>query len=105
MDNATLSKFVIDKIEDLKARDIVTLDVTNKSTITDCMIICSGNSKRHVVSIADNVVTQAKAAGEPPLGVEGHDEGEWVLVDLGNVVLHVMQDSTRDFYQLEKLWG
>ncbi|WP_416305076.1 ribosome silencing factor [Neptunicella sp. SCSIO 80796] len=105
MDNEQLTKFVIDKIEDLKARDIIQMDVTDKSTITDCMIVCSGNSKRHVVSIAENVITEAKHAGEPPLGVEGQDTGEWVLVDLGNVVLHVMQDDTRDFYQLEKLWG
>ncbi|WP_438865014.1 ribosome silencing factor [Neptunicella sp.] len=105
MDNAQLTQFVIEKIEDLKARDIVQLDVTNKSTVTDCMIVCSGNSKRHVVSIAENVITEAKQAGEAPLGVEGQDTGEWVLVDMGNVVLHVMQDDTRDFYQLEKLWG
>lgn len=105
MDNAQLTQFVIEKIEDLKARDIIQLDVTKTSTITDCMIVCSGNSKRHVVSIAENVITEAKQAGAPPLGIEGQDTGEWVLVDMGNVILHVMQDNTRDFYQLEKLWS
>ena len=105
MQPSDLKAFVIDKIEDMKARDIVTLDVTNKATVTDTLVICSGNSKRHVISIAENVVTESKHAGSPPLSVEGKDTGEWVLVDLGEVVLHVMQDETRDFYQLEKLWG
>jgi ribosome-associated protein len=95
---------VIDKLEDMKARDIVTIDVDGKSTITDTLIVCSGNSKKHVSSIAENLVVEMKAANTPPLSVEGKDTGEWVLVDLGNVVVHVMQDATRDFYQLEKLW-
>ena len=105
MEHEQLKKFVIDKIEDLKARDIVDLDVKGKSTMTDTMLVCSGNSKRHVVSIAENVVVEAKKAGFQPLGMEGEDTGEWVLVDLGDVVLHVMQDQSRDFYQLEKLWS
>ncbi|MDN4501245.1 ribosome silencing factor [Alteromonadaceae bacterium BrNp21-10] len=105
MEKELLINFVKNKIEDLKAVDIVILDVTGKSTVTDCMVICSGNSKRHVSSIADNVVVQAKLAGEQPLGVEGQDTGEWVLVDMGDVVLHVMQHDTREFYQLEKLWA
>lgn len=105
MDHEQLKQFVIDKIEDLKGRDIVDLDVTGRSTVTDTMLICSGNSKRHVVSIAENVVTESKHAGIPPLSVEGQDTGDWVLVDLGGIVVHVMQDEARDFYQLEKLWG
>lgn len=105
MEHEQLKKFVIDKIEDLKARDIVDLDVKGKSTVTDTMLVCSGNSKRHVVSIAENLVVEAKKAGFPPLGMEGGDTGEWVLVDLGDVILHVMQDEARDFYQLEKLWS
>lgn len=100
-----LKAFIIDKVEDMKARDVITIDVSDKSTITDTLIICSGNSKRHVMSIADNVVVQSKQANIPPLSVEGKETGEWVLVDLGEVVLHVMQDETRDFYQLEKLWA
>jgi ribosome-associated protein len=100
----TLTQFVIDKIEDMKARDVVVIDVTGKSTVTDTLVICSGNSKRHVSSIAANLIKESKLAGHPPLSVEGKESGEWVLVDLGNMVAHVMQDDTRDFYQLEKLW-
>ncbi|UAA39940.1 ribosome silencing factor [Paraneptunicella aestuarii] len=105
MEHEELKQFVIDKIEDLKGRDIVDLDVKGKSTVTDTMLVCSGNSKRHVVSIAQNVVQESKQAGNPPLSIEGEDIGEWVLVDFGDIVVHVMQDETRDFYQLEKLWG
>lgn len=105
MDHEAFKKFVIDKIEDLKGRDIIDLDVSQKSSVTDTMLVCSGNSKRHVKSIAQNVVTEAKHAGHAPLSVEGEDTGEWVLVDLGEIIVHVMQDEARDFYQLEKLWG
>ncbi|MFT4993021.1 MAG: ribosome-associated protein [Paraglaciecola sp.] len=105
MDHQQLKAFVIDKIEDLKGRDIVDLDVAEKSTVTETMLICSGNSKRHVVSIAENVIVQAKQAGLTPLGIEGKELGDWVLVDLGDVIVHVMQDEARDFYQLEKLWA
>ncbi len=105
MDHQQLKQFIVDKVDDLKARDIVEIDVKGKSTITDTLIICSGNSKRHVVSIAEHVLVEAKQAGLKPQNVEGKDTGEWVLVDLGDVILHVMQDETRDFYQLEKLWA
>lgn len=100
-----MKQFVIDKIEDLKGRDIIDLNVEGKSTVTDTMLVCSGNSKRHVSSIAEHVVTELKQAGHPPLSVEGQDTGDWVLVDLGDIIVHVMQDEARDFYQLEKLWG
>ena len=95
----------VDKIDDLKARDVVVLDVSKQSNITDYMVICSGTSKTHVKAIAENLVVEAKKAGIPPLGVEGRESSEWVLVDMGDVILHVMQDQTRDFYQLEKLWS
>ena len=104
MDTQQLLAFVLDKIDDLKARDINTFDVSQFSSITDCMVICSGNSKKHVQSIAEHVAIELKAQDDAPLGVEGMETGEWVLVDVGNVVLHVMQEGTRDFYQLEKLW-
>lgn len=104
MNQSELVQLVIDKIEDMKARDIVQINVEGKSTVTDLLIVCSGNSKKHVSSIAENLVVEMKALGLPPLSVEGKASGEWVLVDLGNVVVHVMQDETRDFYQLEKLW-
>jgi len=105
LEHEELKQFVIDKIEDVKGRDIIDLDVKGKSTVTDSMLVCSGNSKRHVVSIAKNVIQESKHAGMAPLNVEGEDLGEWVLVDFGDVVVHVMQDETRDFYQLEKLWS
>lgn len=105
MEHQELKQFVIDKIEDLKGRDIIDLDVTGKSTVTDSMLVCSGNSKRHVISIAQNVVQESKLVGNAPLNVEGQDLGEWVLVDFGDIIVHVMQDETRDFYQLEKLWS
>lgn len=105
MQSTALKQFVIDKIDDFKAKDIVSFDVSNQSNITDYMVICSGTSKTHVKSIADRLVLEVKNAQIQPLGVEGKDASEWVLVDLGNVILHVMQDQTRDFYQLEKLWS
>ncbi|WP_394130474.1 ribosome silencing factor [Shewanella maritima] len=104
MQSTELKEFVLDKIDDLKAKDITVLDVTNQSTITETMIICTGTSKTHVKAISEHVIVEAKAAGEPPIGVEGRDSSEWILVDLGDVILHIMQDQTREYYQLEKLW-
>lgn len=105
MDTTQLKDLVLDKLEDAKCRDIVTLDVTGKSSITDMMLVCSGNSKRHVNSIAEKVVEATKHANHAVLSIEGKETGEWVLVDLGDIIVHVMQDEARDFYQLEKLWG
>ncbi|MGJ8681522.1 ribosome silencing factor [Paraglaciecola sp.] len=105
MDQQELEAFVLEKLDDLKGRDTIKLDVSGKSTVTDTMIICSGNSKRHVISIAENLVVEAKKADAAPLSIEGKETGDWVLVDMGNVVVHVMQDEARDFYQLEKLWA
>ena len=100
-----LQDFVIDKIDDLKGQDIIAIDVKGKSSITDCMIICTGTSTRHVVSIADHVVQELRAAGLLPLGVEGEATADWVVVDLGDVIVHVMQEESRRLYELEKLWG
>lgn len=100
-----LRDFIADKVDDLKARDVQIIDISGKSDVTDFLVICSGNSKTHVRSIASHVAQEAKQGGTPALGVEGEQDSEWVLVDFGDVVLHVMQDATRDFYQLEKLWG
>lgn len=99
-----LKQLMITAIEDLKGEDIRELDVKGKTSVTDIMIIASGTSSRHVKSIANNVAAEAKHAGVMPLGVEGEEQGEWVLVDLGDVVVHVMQPHIREFYDLEKLW-
>ena len=100
-----LREFVVDVLEDRKGRDIVTLEVAKFTDITDFMIIVSGTSGRHVKAIVDWVVESAKAQDNPPLGVEGRESHEWVLVDLGDVVVHVMQVETREFYDLERLWS
>ena len=100
-----LKKLVINTLEDLKARDIQILDVRGKTSITDLMIIASGTSSTHVRSLAETVAFKAKDAGQQPLGSEGLSDGEWALVDLNDVVVHIMQPKVRDFYHLERLWG
>lgn len=100
-----LKKLAISALEDLKAEDVLVLDVKDKTTVTDWIIVASGSSSRHVKSIANNVLTVAKEAGASPLGCEGQEEGEWILVDLGDVIVHVMQKQVREFYDLESLWS
>lgn len=100
-----LQDFVIDKIDDLKGQDIIAIDVQGKSSITDCMVICTGTSTRHVASIADHVEQSCRKAGLMPLGVEGANGSDWVVVDLGDVIVHVLQEESRGLYELEKLWG
>jgi ribosome-associated protein len=104
MEIEQLKQLVIDALEDLKGKDIRVVDVRGKSSITDIMVIVSGTSDRHLKSLATSVISKAKQAGVQPLGVEGENSGEWVLVDLGDVVVHVMMPTIRDFYNLEKLW-
>ena len=99
-----LQQLVISSLEDYKAVDILVIDVSGKSPLTERMVIASGNSTRHVKSMAEHLIVNAKAAGNPPLGVEGAGEGEWVLVDLNDVIVHLMLPQTRAFYNLEKLW-
>ncbi len=99
-----LRDLVVKVLHDMKAQNIKVLDVRGQTSITDIMIIASGTSNRHVKSMAETVAFQAKEAGEPPLGSEGVEQGEWALIDLNGVVLHVMQPKVRDFYQLERLW-
>lgn len=91
-------------LEDLKAKDITELDVTDKTSVTDYLFIATGTSSRHVKSIANNVFLEAKQAGLQPLGMEGEVDADWVLVDLGDVIVHVMQPQSREFYDLESLW-
>jgi len=97
-------KLAVAALEDLKAQDILSINVREKTSITDYMVIASGTSSRHVKSLVDNVLEKVKEQGVRPLGSEGLDSGEWALLDLGDVVVHVMQPSTRQFYDLEKLW-
>lgn len=105
MNEEQLTQLVVDALEDMKGIDIKVLDVHKKSNVTDIMVIAAGNSTRQVKSLAGHVVEKAKAAGQQPLGVEGEQDSSWMLVDLGDVVVHVMLPETRDFYNLEKLWG
>lgn len=105
MAEESLQKKVLDALEDLKARDIVVLDVRGLTSIADSLVIASGTSDRHVRSLAENVVEKCKESGQRPLGIEGLKDGEWVLVDLQDVVVHVMLPRVRDFYNLEKLWA
>lgn len=100
-----LLKLTENTLDDMKAMDIVVLDVQGITSIADYMVICSGNSTRHVKAIARELVEQAKHNGVRPLGVEGEQDSEWILVDLGDIVVHIMLPKARDFYNLEKLWG
>lgn len=99
-----LEGIVTAALEDMKAVNVKVMDVRGLTDIADVMVVCSGNSDRHVRSIADRVVEKAKEAGFRPLGVEGQREGEWVLVDLHDIVVHVMVPRVREFYSLERMW-
>ncbi|MEW5824641.1 MAG: ribosome silencing factor [Pseudomonadota bacterium] len=107
MQTEQLKGVVVAALEDLKGADIRVIDVKGRCSFTDVMVFASGTSDRHVKSLANNVVEKVKEAGVRPLGVEGLDvpATEWVLVDIGDVVVHVMLPQARDFYQLEKLWA
>lgn len=96
---------VIGAIEDMKGQDIAVLDVRGMTDITDSMIIASGTSNTHVKAVAEKVLEALRHEGVKPMGVEGEQQGEWVLLDFGDVVVHVMHPETRRFYELEKLWS
>lgn len=100
-----LGELVMEALEDLRAVNPVVLDVRGRTSITDLMVVATGTSNRHVKSLADRVIERAKEAGIKPLGVEGADGAEWILVDLGDVVVHVMSEQTRELYRLENIWG
>ncbi len=100
-----LTALVIEGLEDVKAEDIVELDIRDVADYADLMIVASGTTSRQVKAIAARVVEYAKEAGEPPVGVEGEDQGEWVLIDLGMIVVHVMLPWVREYYAIEKLWS
>lgn len=96
---------MLNALDEVKGRDIVTLDVSAITDFTDCMIIATGTSSTHVRALVRYVVDAARTLGRTPIGVEGDNTAEWVLVDLGELVVHVMQASTRDYYDLERLWS
>lgn len=100
-----MKQAVVAALEDIKARDITVLDVSHLTSMTDCMIIASADSARQTKALAHHVEEKLKELGAPALGVEGEQSGEWVLVDLGSVVVHIMQPAVRQYYDLEGLWG
>ena len=100
-----LLEAILKALDDMKAKDVVVIDVRNRTSITDDLVFASGTSTRHVKSLADSVAKAARDIKMPPIGVEGEKEAEWVLVDLADVVVHVMLPKTREFYALERLWS
>ena len=105
MNSEQLCTLIVDALEDVKAQDITVLDVRKMTAVTDYMVVASGTSSRHVKALAENVSEKAKAAGHRPIGIEGEDGGEWVLLDLQDALVHVMLPKVREFYNLEKLWS
>jgi ribosome-associated protein len=105
MNSEKLADLVVDALDEIKGLDIIKLDVSKMTTVTDWMIVASGTSSRHVQALIDNVAEKAKAAGHRPIGVEGESGGEWVLLDIQDALVHVMQPKVREFYNLEKLWS
>ncbi|MBE01537.1 ribosome silencing factor [Marinobacter lutaoensis] len=99
-----LRDIVVRALEDVKAEDISVIDVRERTSVTDFMVLASGTSNRHVKSLADSVVEEAKGKGVRAANVEGANASDWILVDLGDVVVHVMMPATREFYDLERFW-
>ena len=105
MDSEALRDLVVEALEDIKGREIVTMDVRKQTDIADYMVVASGGTSRQVKSLIDSVLVKAKAAGANVVGVEGQDTGEWVLLDLTDVIVNVMLPAVREFYDLERLWS
>ena len=105
MNSDALCDLVVAALEDIKAQDITRLDVRDMTTVTDWMIVASGTSNRHVSALVDNVAEKSREAGHRPIGIEGEEGGEWVLLDLQDALVHVMLPKVREFYNLEKLWS
>ncbi len=99
------TRAVVAALEDIKANDILVIDTSKLSSLFERMVIASAQSTRQTRALADNVVEQLKARGEQAVGMEGEDPGEWVLVDFGDVVVHIMQPAVRAYYNLEELWN
>ncbi|MCM2971247.1 MULTISPECIES: ribosome silencing factor [Larsenimonas] len=105
MQTEALKTLVVNALEDTKAQDVVTMDVAKLTSVTDVMVVASGTSSRHISALANGVVKDVKEQGIQPIGVEGKQGSEWVLVDLGDVVVHIMTPATRELYDLERLWS
>lgn len=105
LNTSIIKSDIIPLLEDHKAKDVIVLDVSHITDITDSMIICTANSSRHSKTLAEYVVAAAKKKGIEVLGVEGEKEGEWILIDLVDVIIHIMLPNVRELYNLEKLWG
>jgi ribosome-associated protein len=105
MDIQAIKQTVVDALEDIKARDIVVMDVAKLTSIADYMIVASGESARQTKALARNVTDKVKEAGGEVMGIEGEDNGEWILVDLGGIIVHIMHPAVREYYNLEELWG
>ena len=96
--------FIVDILDEIQAADITVIDVSQQTSVTDNMIICSGRSSRHVKAIANTLIEKIKANGQKPLGCHGEETGDWILVDLGDSIVHIMQPEVRAHYNLEGLW-
>lgn len=105
MDTESLTRIVVAALEDIKGKEITVLDVRELTSLFDRLIIASGDSSRQVKALADNVVEKLKAAGAPIIGTEGERGSDWILVDAGDVVVHIMHPAVRAYYNLEELWG
>ena len=100
-----IADLVVDAASDKKAEDILVLNVSEVTSIADLFVIVSGRGERQVQAIADEIVEKAKAAGRQPVGIEGYTAGRWILIDLGDVVVHAFVPEERELYRLERLWG
>lgn len=102
---AKLRDIIESSLDDDKAQDITTIDLAGKTSFADCMIIASGTSRRHIATLADHVAEHLKEVGYPPLSVEGKELGDWVLVDAGDIIVHIFRPEVREQYNLEKMWA
>ncbi len=105
LDRLTKVALIVEAARERKAEDLVGLDVREISSFADSFIIATGTSDRHVRSVTDSIEASLKSAGDPPMGIEGYDEGRWVLIDCGDAIVHVFQQEVRDHYDLERLWS
>ncbi len=105
LDRLAKVALIVEAALERKVNDVVGLDVREISSFADTFIIATGTSDRHVRSVADSIEAALKAHGDPPLGIEGYDEGRWVLVDCGDTIVHIFQQEIRDHYDLERLWS